>query len=115
MIQILKELNLLDFAIAISGIFIMIMAVVYIPGRMFEIVNSFRIKYFIALIASFGFSYFYLKTFGKRMKDSVFLYNLVLHSLSVIFVYVVFGMRLFDRIDGLLDRKVGKDKGFKRK
>ena len=54
----LKDNGLLNIAIMTLGIFLMTMAAVYIPGRMFEIVKSFKAKNAIALVAAVFFKCF---------------------------------------------------------
>ena len=113
MIQILKELNLIPFFLAILSIAGMSLGLVYIFGRMLGIVENYRIKNVIALLGIIGFTYLYLTTFGFNKN---FLYNYFLHSLTSILIYTLFGMRLFAHMDTFLDKRIGKDKEiFKRR
>jgi hypothetical protein len=114
MIEVLKQLGILEYLISIVGLFIIVMSSVYIPGRMLEIISNFRIKNIIAIVFSFTSSYVYLDSF-KEYKEKEFVYYMMLYFSGVIFLYVLFGMRLFDRVDNYLDKKIAKDKKYKKK
>jgi hypothetical protein len=96
----------------VSAVFITGLSMVYILGRMFDIVKSYRgrnIIAFIVMIAmSFITSYLYFKN-G----------NIIYESLIVLFIsvilYVLIGFKLYDRIDSFLDKNVGEDKPERKK
>lgn len=92
-------------------IFIAALGIVYIVGRMLEIVNSDRGRNAVALLVIFPLSYW-----------SVIMYDLdiIVHPLEVYWrtlvygssacvLFVLIGWKLFSRIDNLLDNKIAPD------
>jgi len=113
-LSFLKDNNLTNAFIIMIQIFMITLAVVYIPGRMLEVVKSFRVKNFIATVAAVGFTYLNLKGFRYSIENIYQeIYFIAFHSSLVIVAYVLFGMRLFDRVDTKLDSLGFKDSGFK--
>jgi hypothetical protein len=114
MIKLLQQLNITDFALGVLTVFLMSLGTVYIFGRLLEIVKYWRTKNIIALISSGTYSYFFVKTFREFINEQ-FIFVVTLYSLSSVILYVLVGFRLYDRVDKLLDKKIGKDKPFRKK
>lgn len=104
-------------------IFFSSLAMVYLLGRMFGIINNVRGKNLIALISMISFSYVYIFILNheipKWIINNEFLYKiyLILPDISklIIFVllevllYILIGMKLYTRIDSRLDKDIGED------
>lgn len=106
--------TLQQFVVALLSdivIFMIVMAVVYVIGRMLELTTSDRIKNFIALLTIVGLNYF--QNYKNELSYAIF--NIVVHSSIGILLYVLIGFRLFDRVDDFLDKHFGKDKGRKKR
>ncbi len=83
-------------------VFIITLSVVYIPGRLLSLTSSSRVKSMLALISITTFSpLFYLNVIPMKIQ-----HLLLVTGIGIIF-YTLVGMRLFDRIDYLLSKKVG--------
>lgn len=86
---------------------------VLILGRMFDLIHKYKIKNLITIIYIFGGMFIYFRFY----RDVKSLFSLVMNiiifgSFSSLF-YMLFLWRLIDRTDALLDKWIGKDKGFK--
>jgi hypothetical protein len=97
-----------------STIFLPTLAVVYIVGRFFELTSSYRVKNFIAMVFLFGISAFQTYTLDGMTDIVAYIWTTFLYGCYATILYVIIGFRLFDRVDAFLDRKIGKDKGFKK-
>ncbi len=83
-------------------VFIITLSIVYIPGRLLSLTSSSRVKSMLALISITTFStLFILDVIPMKLQ-----HILLVTGLGIIF-YTLVGMRLFDRIDYLLSKKVG--------
>lgn len=93
--------------------FVPSLAVVYIIGRMLSITNSDRIKNFIALLCIFGISFLYNYVYRPEPDIMKFVSQVLMDGSIGVLQYVLIGFRLFNRMDSLLDKKIGKDQGYK--
>lgn len=88
------------------------LGVVYIIGRYLGLVKDYRIKNGIAILVIFGAMFFYdFNMEGLKLEwNNIAIW--LAHSLISIIFYALVCFRLFDRIDFLLDKKLGEDKSF---
>lgn len=103
---------LLEMFARSGSIFLVSLAMVYIVGRMFELTKSFRVKNFVALVCLYGFSALSTYMMIGFVALAPFLWEVFLYGSYALVLYVLIGFRLFDRIDNLLDKKIGEDQGF---
>ena len=113
-LKVLTDLFVVEFILGVSMIFAMTMGVVYYLGRMVEIIDSWKILNNIAFLCSFIFGFWFVHVFRNRFVGQEYYFMSTLYSLTAVVTYVLLGFRLYDRIDNLLDRKLGKDKSFDR-
>lgn len=89
--------------------FLISLAMVYLFGRMLGLVKtntSKNVVAFISMVGSYVFYFFYYQK-NPNLMQSVW-HILIYFSISVLF-YVLIGFKLYDRVDGLLD-KISVDK-----
>lgn len=93
--------------------FMISLAVVYLLGRMWDLVKANRPKNVIAFVVMVGVYLFYFSMVDLSLSivQRVW-YGIVYTSCSII-LYVLFGFKLYDRMDELQDRKIGHDKPVK--
>ena len=113
----LDDKNVLDYLYRILITAFGSLGLVYISGRLLELLKTYRSKNTFAVICLYSISigiYFYSKkpnhNFNYRDAWEIFICG----TFAAIF-YVTVCWRLFDRIDSFLDRKGLKDKGRKYK
>jgi len=110
-VQFLSSEGVLSYLAVCFGIFIITMAFVYVPGRMLEIVKSFKVKNTIATISAICFSYLYLSAYRTDVSSpAVLIFQVSQYSALVIVLYVLIGFNLFDRFDSFLDKRGFEDK-----
>lgn len=99
-------------------IYIPTQAIVYLSGRMFGILNSYRARNSLAFISILVFSYWYVvRTIPTESIMDLLWFCIQYASMSVIW-YVIVGFKLFIRLDNLQDKKIASDnekKGVKKK
>ncbi len=110
-------LQFLDILIRLFGISFTTLGLVYIAGRMLELLKTDRSKNILAIISIYSLQFFYelfelqtnktpeivLKTLNEKGWD-IFLYG----TISIV-IYVTVAWRLYSRIDHFLDKKIGED------
>ena len=110
--EILIDTKILDYAVASLGMSLIGLSFVYIFGRLTGIIDYWVHKHaFIAIPLMATFSIIYVLGFRPDL-NNIFqiIYIIFLYFSIAIVIYTTFGMRLFDRMDNLLDKYVGKDK-----
>ncbi|MGD9678092.1 MAG: hypothetical protein AB7V16_06980 [Vulcanibacillus sp.] len=96
-------------------IFIISLASVYLLGRMLNIVmkpNHKNSIAFIVMVISYIFYFHFIKT-NFTLYESIW-YSVIYCALSIIF-YVLFGFKLYDRVDNFLDKKLPDTKEKRKK
>lgn len=111
MIEWINQLGIVPYIFICLGISSVGLCFVYIPGRMLGIVESYRTKNTIALVTILLFSVFYVYAFQEHDTIEQYVYIFFIYFSISIIIYVVIGMRLFDRIDTFMDKKFAEDKG----
>lgn len=110
-------LQFLDILIRLFGISFTTLGLVYIAGRMLELLKTDRSKNILAIISIYSLQFLYelfelqtnktpeilLKTLNEKGWD-IFLYG----TISIV-IYVTVAWRLYSRIDNFLDKKIGED------
>lgn len=95
--------------VAIRGfaVFLFSLGVVYILGRMLEILKQYRTKNFIALVCMVGSSYFLSWTYDVPTMSGVEAYaRAVMYVAVAAIFYVLIGFDLYDRFNSWSDRKI---------
>jgi len=108
-------LNAISFSTLPFLAFMVSMGVVYLFGRMLNVVKSDRGKNFIAFLSLVAVHcyYFYFIDPSKDVPGKVWM--LVIYtSLSILF-YVLIGFRMYDRIEQMLDKLTKTNTKSKRK
>ena len=110
-ISIAEKLNLIERGFRIFVISFGTLGIVYMAGRMTELVKHYRSKNILAVISLFVLSYCItiIRFPNLRLSDNV--WDTCIYALFSAIVYVTVCWRLFDRADSLLDRKFGRDRG----
>ncbi len=106
-------LGLTELVISAAIIFIPVMGLVYLCGKMLGIARTPRAKNSVAALGILIFSSWkdYLINGLVSVKDlPIRMWGLTVLVSLVIILYVLIGQRLFSRFDSFLDRKVGEDK-----
>ena len=93
-----------------SIVFICALAVVYVVGRMFDLVHTDRLKNFIALLLIVGLNYAYSNLFYTIDDLSYKIWDVFVNSCLSTVLYVLIGFKIYDRVDNLLDKKIAPDK-----
>lgn len=113
-ISFLNNLGILVLVRDTLGIMFMALGIVYVFGRMLELVKHFRVKNSIAFVLINVFTFFYLKNFRLDIVEKGhFFYSFFLHTSISYIWYVLIGFHLVDRVDSFLDGKGFKDKNKK--
>ena len=91
------------------------LGVVYMFGRMLNLLRSDVSKNVIALVVMIAVSWFlaYTKYGFSRPLDNeffLFLWDIILYVSGSIIFYVLLFFKLYDRMDSLLDKKFGSNK-----
>lgn len=92
------------------SVYIKTQAQVYIWGRMLEVIKNNRSKNLTALISTIIFTvgYIYKKGVNIQWLNSLWTF-FDIFSVGILW-YVLFGFKLFSRMDTLQDKKIAKDK-----
>lgn len=117
MVEILQSLKdllppfILELLLRSIFSFVVALAIVYIFGRMLNLVNSDRGRNSIALIIILGWSAFeeYIIHDFDIEEIVMFIYNTIIYSSISILLYVWLGFKAFSRIDNWLDKRVAPD------
>jgi hypothetical protein len=110
-------LQFLDIIIRIFGIAFATLGIVYIAGRMLELLKTDRAKNILAIISIYTLQFLYElfelttnktpETMLKTLNDKG--WNIFLYGTISIVIYVLVCWRLYSRIDKFLDKKIGED------
>lgn len=106
---------ILDSVLRSAVIFVVSLGIVYMFGRMLEIVNSNRGRNLIAILVAYPLAYWSIIIYDMQElihPMEIYWRTLVYGSMSCIF-FVLIGWRLFDRADKFLDKKFAPDDGRK--
>lgn len=92
-------------------IFLSMLGVVYIFGRMLELVKTNRGRNAIAIITSFPISYWTVIMYDiNRLQHPLEIWwRTFIYAIGACILFVLVGWKLFDRVDNLLDKKVAPD------
>jgi len=92
-------------------IFIIALGIVYILGRMLEIVNSDRGRNAVAIIVIFVCSYWSILIYDMDIviNELEIYWRTLTYATGSCILFVLIGWKLFDRIDNLLDKKIAPD------
>lgn len=94
--------------------FIISLAMVYLFGRMLNLVRTTVKKNWVAILSLLSSYLFYFFVYDTKFELNQKIWNTLIYiSISIIF-YVLLGFKLYDRVDQLLD-KVAADKPAKAK
>lgn len=128
MIELLIEykpliLQFFDIIVRLFAVPLVTLGIVYIFGRMLEILRFDRPKNILAILSIYMLQFLYelfavnlhkpAEVFFKTLIEkgwSIFLYG----SVSIV-IYVTLCWRLYNRVDKFLDKKIGSDEEFKPK
>jgi hypothetical protein len=89
--------------------FIISLGMVYLFGRMLEILKNYRSKNAFAVIVMLAvYAFYFLKYNPAFSLEQKIWYAIIYTAISVI-LYVLVGFKLYDRVDALLDKKIGAD------
>lgn len=103
---------LIDGLLRSSVIFIAMLGVVYIFGRMLEICGGDRARNAIAIVTAFGTSFWLARIYNTELIGTPhFWWLFVIHALAACILFVLIGWRLFSRVDRFFDRKFAEDMG----
>jgi Kef-type K+ transport system membrane component KefB len=98
-------------------VFISTLGVVYMLGRGLELVNSNRGRNLIAILVSFGLSYWSIHIYemGSLVNEWEIYWCTLVYASGSYLLFVLLGWRLYDRFDNFLDDKFYPDEKRKRK
>lgn len=91
-------------------VFVLSLGIVYIIGRMFDLVHGYRAKNLIALVSMIIFSWWSIQIYDQDILVSpqeIYWRVLIYTALASIF-YVLVGFSLFDRFNAWMDKKFVK-------
>lgn len=93
-------------------IFLCMLGVVYIFGRMLALVNSNRGRNLVAIITSFPVSYWTVIMYdlNSLQHPLEMWWRVFVYALGGCILFVLVGWKLFDRVDNLLDKQIANDK-----
>lgn len=111
-------IQFLDVILFLFGSAFVTLGIVYVLGRMLEILKTDKPRNIIAVLFIYGMHYlhtylpFNLKEYSSQVERGweVFIRG----SISIV-IYVTLCWRLYSRIDSFLDKKIGEDKYTPRK
>jgi len=117
--------EILDFTIKTFSIALYALGVVYLFGRMLNILKKDRGKNILAMFnliigSLVAYALFDAPETIELWMDFNFIekalavFKVVFYFFSSTVVYILFGWRLFWRVDSLLDKKVGSDEEFEK-
>lgn len=114
MYEILEWLNQQKLWIEELGhaliIFLPTLSIVYIVGRMLEIVKTNRHKNIIAIMVNYATAYWLLDLYFTPESIEELLWMIYYKGATGILLYVLVGFKLYDRLDNLQDKKIADEK-----
>lgn len=96
--------SFISFAIGLS--------IVYIIGRMLNIVKYYKTKNLIACIIIFLSSYLYGRIYINYDNISIEIADAFLYGCYAIILYTIIGFKLYERFDNFQDKYIGVDEKF---
>lgn len=89
------------------------LGIVYIFGRMLDILRSDRARNGIAIITAFPTSWWLARIydFDKITNEEEFWWRVIIHALIGCVLFVLVGWKLFDRVDNFFDKRFAEDNG----
>jgi len=85
------------------------LSMVYLFGRMLELIHGFRVKNLLAFFSIVVLNIFYSWYFYETQTPIELFWEVSVFSSFCILVYVLVGFKLYDRVDHLLDKKIADD------
>ena len=85
------------------------LSVVYLFGRMLELIHGFRVKNLLAFFSTVTLNIFYSWYFYETQTPIELFWEVSVFSSFCTLVYVLVGFKLYDRVDHLLDKKIADD------
>lgn len=87
------------------------LGVVYIFGRMLEVLNSDRARNGIALLTAFPTSWWLARIYDMDivLSPEELWWRVILYALIGCVLYVLVGFKLFDRVDHFFDKRFAPD------
>ena len=110
-LKIVKEYGLLDYVIVPTGISLIGIAFVYIFGTLTDFVSWYRAKNTIGIGMMFYAAFHWFMAYGEKgnfWQDS---WSVLVNFSISICIYTWILIRMRERMDSLLDRRVGEDAG----
>jgi uncharacterized membrane protein YjfL (UPF0719 family) len=102
------------FAVPVLA-FLISLGVVFLLGRMLELVKHYRTKNLIAFLTMVGTCLFYFSKIESSLSLHQKIWNGAIYLSSSIILYTTLGFKFYERMDALLDKKIAPDKGKKPK
>jgi len=90
--------------------FLVSMGVVYLFGRMLDLVRTSRTKNLLAFMAMVGVYVFYFSCIESDLPLVQSLWFSTIYASTSVILYVLVGFKLYDRVDNFLDKHLGHDK-----
>jgi len=90
--------------------FIISLGMVYLFGRMLEIFKNYKSKNVFAVVVMIAVYAFYFFKYNPTLAFEQKIWYAIIYTAISVILYVLFGFKLYDRVDALLDKKVGMDK-----
>ena len=111
----------LDIILILFIVPLVTLGITYIFGRMLNLLQRNRSRNIIAVLLIYGIHtiYTYLPTISSSINpENVVIYSTIISRIWAVFIrgsisitiYVLLFWRIFDRINSLLDKKIGEDK-----
>ncbi len=121
--SVITAKGLIVDSVIVVIIFLGALGLVYVLGRMFGLVNSIRGRNLIAFLTMIAFTFVYVFVLDKPVPEWVSegsflstiylsiadISKLVILVLLESLVYVLIGMRLYSRVDKVLDKNIAED------
>lgn len=108
--DIVNEFNPLLRELAYGAIiFIPTLASVYLSGRMLGFLKRDITKNVLATIVNYTWTYFTVLLYIPYTSNLELIWIIIYKGAWGILLYVAVGFKLYDRVDNLLDKKIGDD------
>ncbi len=108
-LELIKNESFLSVFSRIIIVMFSALGTVYVFGRMLGVIKSDVFRNILAVLSIFGFHYFYTRYIKAEDRLPVILYETLAYGNMTVVLYVLFGWRLFGRIDSFLNKHFGKD------
>lgn len=97
---------LITFIYVPLTVFVITIGMVYIFGRMLEILKNYRTKNFFALFTMIALYMFYFFRYNHTLPINEMIWTFFVYISISALLYVLIGFKLYNRVDTLLDRVV---------